>query len=144
MQSLGPSGFRVICPEDCGNAPKKAQLRDFTAAAVQGDLHRVLAHISDRIEWEITGSGKFAGKEQFAEAQRQMHGKPAAELEIRHILTHGKTGVVNGAVKYADGKKRSFCDVYVFTGSAKDAKIREIVSYVIDHPGQETGDPAPS
>jgi len=135
MQSQGPSGFRIVCPEDCGNAPKKKQLRDFTAAAVQGDAAFVTACVSDHVEWEVAGARKITGKARFAEALREMHDRPVSELEIRHILTHGKTGAVSGIVKYADGGQRSFCDVYVFAGSAKDAKIREIVSYVIDHPG---------
>jgi len=135
MENRNPAGIRVICPDDCGNAPKKAQLRDFTMAAVQGDIAYVMGCVSDNVEWEVAGGRKTVGKTGFAETVRQLHDRPAVELEIRHILTHGKTGAVSGVVKYADGGHRSFCDVYVFAGSAKDAKIRGITSYVIDRPG---------
>lgn len=131
MENNIPAGFRFICPDDCGNAPKKTLLRDITRAAVQADFDFVKEHIADSVVWDIIGDQKIEGLQSFMDTLRQMHAKPALELEIRHLITHGKTGAVSGTVKYEEGS-RSFCDVYVFNNSSKTAKIKEVTSYMIE------------
>lgn len=131
MDNGKPAGIRVICREDCGNAPRKTLLRDFTLAAVSGDIAYLMKHLADSIVWEIAGKRKIVGQASFADAVRELHAKPPVELEIRHIITHGRTGAVSGVAKYADGS-RSFCDVYAFAGAGKNAGIKEITSYIIE------------
>lgn len=126
-----PDGIRFNCPEDCGNAPRKTMLRDFTLAAVSGNIDFITKHAAESIVWKIAGSAKFVGLAPFADAMRELHGRQAIELEIHHIITHGRTGAVSGTVTYADGG-RAFCDVYEFAGASKTAKIREITSYIIE------------
>jgi hypothetical protein len=123
--------IRLICPEDCGNAPRKVMLRDFTLAAVRGDTAYMLKHVADSIVWEIAGNRKVVGQASFADAMRELHARPADLLEIRHIITHGRTAAVSGVVKYGSGS-RAFCDVYEFAGSAKTAGIKSITSYIIE------------
>jgi hypothetical protein len=123
--------IRLICPEDCGNAPRKALLRDFTFAAVRQDLDFIMKHLADSVVWEIAGKQQTVGQASFADAIRQWHAKPAVLLEIRHIITHGRTGAVSGVVTY-DGSSRSFCDVYEFAGASRTAKLKKMTSYIID------------
>ena len=50
-----------------------------------------------------------------------------AELTIRHAVTHGKAGAVDGSIKSEDGRSHAFCDVYEFS-SAKGTTVKEITS----------------
>jgi hypothetical protein len=52
------------------------------------------------------------------------------ELRIDHIITHGYTAALHGTMAYG-GKRRWFCDVYVFDGASKHAKIKEMITYAI-------------
>jgi hypothetical protein len=42
------------------------------------------------------------------------------------------TNSVNGILIFENKKSYAFCDVYIFSGAAKNAKIKEITSYVIE------------
>jgi hypothetical protein len=56
----------------------------------------------------------------------------ALELNISNIMTHGSTGAANGILIFENNKSYAFCDVYIFSSAAKNAKIKEITSYVIE------------
>jgi len=123
---------RVIVSEDCGNAPKKALLRDFNIAFAEGDVARIASFVSDDITWNRVGDTRIEGREAFENDLRQMQGVRAKEVEITGILTHGNAGAAHGILRFEDGQSFAFCDVYRFASHAKDAKIREITSYVIE------------
>lgn len=54
----------------------------------------------------------------------------AIELELYNIITHGYIASVNGVV-ITGNKAYNFCHVYRFIGAGKNAKIKEITSYII-------------
>lgn len=122
---------KVICKDDCGNAPRKALLRDLQTAWVRGEMDVVVEHVRDDIVFDVVGHERIVGKEAFRAALAGMAGGTSAtELHIHNIITHGWTAALNGTVTLADGRRFGFCDVYIFAGAAKTAKIKEITSYV--------------
>ncbi|PAV30961.1 hypothetical protein CIL05_04400 [Virgibacillus profundi] len=124
--------LKVICTEDCGNAPKKQQLKDFNIAFAKNDLEFLMEYVTDDIIWNIVGEKQIKGKENFEEELRKMNTDIAEELQMTNIITHGKTGAVNGVLRFDKKKNYSFCDVYTFSSAGKKAKIKEITSYVIE------------
>ena len=63
---------RIFCEEDCGNAPKKAILRDFNIAIANKDLDYLLEWISDDVVWNKVGQSTATGKAQVADAFREI------------------------------------------------------------------------
>lgn len=123
--------LKITVGEDCGNAPKKILLRDFNIAFAKNDVKLLLQNINDNIRWNIVGDKLIEGKDQFAKAVESMKQPKTVELTIENILTHGNGGATDGVIKREDGSSYAFCDVYRFSSNAKDAKIKEITSYVI-------------
>ncbi|MCC6457646.1 MAG: nuclear transport factor 2 family protein [Caldilineaceae bacterium] len=122
---------KVIFGEDCGNAPKRLQLRDFNIAYAKNDIEHILQNITDDVRWEIAGVKLVEGKDQVAEVMEQMKDTKTTELNIKNIITHGNVGAVDGITKLADGSSYAFCGVYRFSSHAKHAKIKEITLYRI-------------
>lgn len=121
---------KVIVGEDCGNSPKNIFLKELTAAFAKGDSKYILAHVTDDIHWNILGYGFIEGKDDFADALKQMKNIKVKVVTIHHIATHGKSGFVNGTTQLNDGKSSTFCDVYEFSNT-KGSAVKEITSYVI-------------
>ncbi|RKQ32691.1 nuclear transport factor 2 family protein [Oceanobacillus halophilus] len=123
--------IKVVCPEDCGNAPKKQILRDFNVATVQNKTELVLDYITDDVVWSIVGSHQVVGKDNFLkEINKKEH---VTELHIDNIITHGKTASLNG-VYMEESRKVAFCHVYLFNKAGKSGKIKEITTYIINLP----------
>ncbi|ALX48886.1 hypothetical protein [Lentibacillus amyloliquefaciens] len=120
--------IKIVCAEDCGNSPKKALLKEVTAAFAVSDTDIVSENFAGNVVWEVVGDKSIDGK---TDVIGSMKNNDVAELHITNIITHGKTGAVNGTIINEEGKSVAFCDVYTFTGAGKKAKINEIMSYVI-------------
>lgn len=123
--------LKVVCAEDCGNSPKKQLLRDLTIALAKQDIESWLEWMRDDVVWEIIGEDRLEGKVAMADRLQSWHDRSISELEIHHIITHGNTASLNATVFFADGKRLDYCDVYNFGGFGKTAKIKKIMSYVI-------------
>lgn len=121
--------LEVHCPVDCGNAPRKQVLKDFNIAFAQGDVEAVLEMVRDDIVWEIVGERRIEGKEAMRTALEAMRETEATELHLHHIITHGNEAAANGVITFTNGLRYAFCDVYVFAGFTKTAKLRAITSY---------------
>jgi len=52
-------------------------------------------------------------------------------VRIDHVVTHGKSGAVNGRVQRRDGTVYEFADVYAFA-TAKGTSVCEITSFMIE------------
>ena len=122
----------ITVQESCGNAPKKALLRDFNVAFAENDAEFILANVSDDVVWTIVGDREIQGRGEFADSVEAMTDVDVAALTIDHVITHGTTASVDGTVRLDDGAVYAFCDVYEFSSQAKDAKIRSMMSYVIE------------
>lgn len=123
---------QVHCPIDCGNAPRKQVLRDLNIAFAQGDVDAVLDMVRDNIVWNIVGERRIEGIDEMRSALNAMKEVEAKELHIHHIITHGSEAALHGTITMADGSRWAFCDVYVFAGFSKTAKLKEITSYGAD------------
>ncbi|MEO1052087.1 MAG: nuclear transport factor 2 family protein [Bacteroidota bacterium] len=121
---------KITVKPDCGNAPRKAFLRDFNSAFAKGDAGFIIDHVSDDMLWIIHGDKTIKGKEAFANEINVMKDYVADELIIEHIITHGREASCNGVMKMGS-KTYNFCDVYRFTNTTS-LIIKEMYSYVIE------------
>mgnify|MGYP001186285582 CR=1 FL=1 len=126
--------LHVECAVDCGNAPKKELLKEFTIAIFQNNKKFCLEWITDDIVWDIIGYQCFKGKNEWLAAFRQTNQLDVQELHIHNIITHGNVASLNGTLILDEGQKIAFCDVYRFSSFGKKAKIKTVTSYVIPVP----------
>ena len=121
---------RIICAEDCGNAPKRILLKKLLTALARGDNAFILKNVSDDVTWHRPGQSSLLGKAAVAKALERMKRQPMAEMTIETIVTHGPTGAANGVMIFNSGKSVAFSHVYRFS-SAKGARIKELTEYLI-------------
>ena len=122
---------KVVVPDDCGNSPRKALIKDINVAFAENDAEFVLDHLTDDAVMEMVGDERIEGKTSIREALEQMADMETVEMVVEHVITHGKTAAANGTMKLAGGDQFGFCDVYVFDGHGKNAKIEKLTSYVV-------------
>jgi len=123
---------RVKRSDDCGNSPKNAFVEDFTIALATRDGDGVAARVSDDVRLNVVGRAPIVGKDAVMDALDAM--APVVTLTIARVLTHGRTGAVNGVVEYANGGGAQFCNVYEFS-SAKGNRVSDITAYVVPMTG---------
>lgn len=137
--------IRFVYPEDCGNAPRKQQLRDLTIALAKGEADQAKEFLSDQVVWEVVGEHRIVGPDTVCKAFGELAARGLAELRIHNIVTHGYIAALNATLTMHDGARVEYCDVYVFSGASKTAKVKEVRSYRIPlgpaHPSQEGGRP---
>lgn len=119
---------KIICAEDCGNAPKKLLIKEFITAIACNDHHYVAENLDSDIAWCIVGDKVIQGIDEFLAHFKPHH--QVIEVHIDNIITHGNTCAANGTVKY-ENSSISFCHIYRFSGF-KNVKIKEITSYHIE------------
>src|SRR5258706_16008652 len=94
---------QVNIAEDCGNSPKNMFIQKLTIAFAKADAKFILSSVTEDIHWHIVGQKTIEGKTEFAKALEQRAKDKALELSIRHVMTHGKAGAVNGVLKFKSG-----------------------------------------
>lgn len=123
---------KVVMQEDCGNAPKQKFIRDFCVANANADITTVMNMVTEDIRLEIPGYATVSGKEEIQKLlQEDANRSKVTELLIANILTHGKRGVANGTLVFADGGVVAFCNMYTFNNHSKNAKLQLIQTYSI-------------
>ena len=123
--------IKIIVNEDCGNAPKKLFLKDFIVGAVKNDSAFVARNVTDDIIWNIINGKHIAGKDEVLTEVRQSRSVNVVELMVNTIVTHGYDGVVNGQLKFKDGKTVAFCDIYRFRSPTNNAPIKMITTFAV-------------
>jgi len=126
---------KIILAADCGNSPNNLLLRDFNIAVAEGDFEFISQHVTDDIAWLLLEPGnqkRIQGKEGVLDEYRQNMIIVPAEFTIENVITNGDAGAVNGRIVAEDGRTYAFCDVYKFNGFFQNAKIREMISYIIE------------
>lgn len=125
-----PNTLEVIdIPENCGNAPRKAVVRDFLIALYQRDGAHVLDRLRDEIQWDVIGSTQLQGHD---DVESWLETQPdAAALHLHTVITHGTDCGADGRVVYDDGTEIAFNHVFIFAGHAKTAQIKTIRSYLV-------------
>lgn len=122
----------IIASPDCGNAPKKQVLRDYSIALAARDTDEILSAVADDVEWEIVGGRTIRGKDEFAAALDSVLDRQAVRLSVDSIITHGNQGAVSSTVDLSDNRRQRCCDVYAFGGHSRTATIKRITSYWIE------------
>ena len=57
---------KVICKEDCGNAPKNLLLKELITSIANGKISKIVAQDSDDVVWNRVGVGKVEGIKAYA------------------------------------------------------------------------------
>jgi hypothetical protein len=115
---------------DCGNSPKNLFLKDFSSAFARGDEGFILNRVSDDLVFTLVGDRELRGRQALAIELDSLPLNRVSEVEISHVLSHGRSGVVEGKVGLLDGGQLAFCGVVDFS-SAKGDQISRITAYVI-------------
>ena len=125
--------MKVVCPVDCGNAPRKEILRDWNIAWARGEA-AAADLLADNVVYEPVGAPPVEGKAAVMAASASRFGGDAArpeELHIHNIITHGNTAALNASLLMPGGRVE-YCHVYLFNGFAKSAKLKRITEYRIE------------
>ncbi len=89
---------KVIRSADCGNSPKNRLVENLAVALATGDLRAVSGLVAGDVEWTVVGGGVFRGREAVLQALERVGGDSILKLIVRHVVTHGKSGAVDGTV----------------------------------------------
>jgi hypothetical protein len=115
---------------DCGNSPKNQLLEKLAIALVLGDP-AALELLSADVVWQQVGQAEQRGHDAVRQHLTQRASEPIAELQIEHVVNHGKAGAVNGSVRYADTRCLMFCHMFEFSNT-KGTAVKQIRSYLIE------------
>ncbi|WP_061963910.1 nuclear transport factor 2 family protein [Demequina aurantiaca] len=119
----------VIDSPDCGNAPRKAVLRDIAIGLARADAAALGPYLADDAVWTLVGDRDLTGAQEIrawaASAPR------AAELRFASVLTHGPEASMSGTVTLASGERTFFSHVLRFASAGKSAKAKRVTSYLI-------------
>lgn len=118
---------------DCGNAPKKAQVRDWLIALASSESGEVTRLLDADVRWEHVGDETWTGIDDVA---ARLPSEPAELLQISRLLSHGKEVAAEGRLVPADGPARRFAHLLRFTGHGKNAKLASITTYSVEAPDQ--------
>lgn len=111
---------------DCGNSPKNQFAENIAISIELGDADFLGEVLAPDAEWELEDGSQLDAEasRSHLEASRQ---KPDS-LVIDHVVTHGKSGAVNGTAEGAGRPTRRFCHVVEFSNTKCD-KVRRLISY---------------
>lgn len=123
--------MEVHCLPDCGNAPRKQILKDLMIAFARADKEYITKMIAPDVVWKIAGKETFCGKTDCLQGVSKHHKENILTLDIKQIITHGKTAAVHGEI-ILENKNILFCDVFEFASAGKQALIKEITSFQTD------------
>lgn len=125
------TNIKIIYSEDCDNNYRNKLIREFYIAYTKQDGDFILDYVENDVNWQIVDKAYILGKEQFTKRVRQqMTHLKIKTLHIKNIIINGRTSAVNGIVQSIENKNYSFCDIYHFSHTGKNAKIQRISSYI--------------
>lgn len=122
--------MKIKVSADCGNSPKNLLLKDFSLAFARGDPGFILSRVSDDIIWTRVGDRELRGRDELTSELDKIPLDRVKEIEISHVISHGKAGAVDGRITLMDGGLLFCCGIFEFS-SAKGDRISHITSYVI-------------
>ncbi|MEQ6959661.1 DNA-binding protein [Staphylococcus arlettae] len=122
--------FELIGDLQCDNAPKRRVLLDYIIATATLDQQRLDELLNTSFQWKVPGYFTIEGKDKFYE-ELSAHSSELSTIEVKHNITHGKTGAIHGTLVDKAGKTAYFADFIEFENHSKTAKIKTVTSYVI-------------
>ena len=122
--------MKIIIPKGCDNAPRKQIVIDFTVAILKQQNEIIEEYADESIIWYQLKDNKKIESLSSLITILQDENKDIIEcLEVYQVITHGKFASINGLISLANGTKVDFCDVYMFSNTARSGKVKEIKSY---------------
>lgn len=121
--------MKLSLSKECGNSPKNKLVQDLAVALELGDADFLEASITNDAQWEIAGSEPLEGRGRILEAFSDSKSE-VESLEIDRVLSHGRSGAVNGKLVVTGGSRRAFCHVFEFSNT-KGVAVRRIISYFV-------------
>jgi hypothetical protein len=128
---------RILRRADCGNSPKNTFVEALCIGLATGTHKAVLGAVTDDIQWSMLGGGPVdgtavvEGKAALGEALARIRSRKAVQVTIDHVLSHGKTGAVDGVIEYGDGALQRFSAICEFA-SAKGTAVRRVIHYFVE------------
>ena len=95
---------------DCGNSPNYQFAEELIVALLTGDVSTL----------ESAGALDVCSG--------QMTDEPLTNIDIEHVVTHGKVGAVSGTVTSMGGLTAGFCFVLEFA-NAKADRLSKVIRY---------------
>lgn len=122
--------MKLIIPKGCDNAPRKQIVIDFTVAILKQQTEVIKEYADDSIVWfQLKDNIKIEGQNTLITTLQEENKSIVDCLEILQVITHGKFASINGVISLTSGTKIDFCDVYIFSNTARSGKVKEIKSY---------------
>ena len=87
--------MEVIIDADCGNAPKKLQVRDWLVAVASADTEAAGSLLTDDVVCDLASGDAVTGRAGVLDA---LVGRPARELVVSNLLSHGKHVAAEGRI----------------------------------------------
>lgn len=122
--------LQINVEADCGNAPRKAHVRDWLIAFAKGDADAVCRDLADDVCWDVAGKQRYDGIGEVRTYVEKLTEEHVDELTICHLLSHGKQVAAEGTTTSS-----RFAHIITYTGHGKTAKIAEIISYTVADSG---------
>jgi len=122
---------KIEIQPDCGNAPRKAFLKDLHIAIANGDLGYLVSIIPEGITWDIVGQQQINGKEGYLTEITRYKLWNVKELIIDTMITHGPDASVSGHITTADNEQFAFSEIYRFKG-AGGKTLKSVTTFVIE------------
>ena len=122
--------MKINIKQDLTNSPKKELIKKLTLLFASYQVDQLKPYFAENIEWSLIGDEPIVGKENFANALKEMSGNKAIEIIIHNIIAQEKEAAIHGEMKMADGQRFGFSDFYQFTNK-QGPMVESITSYVI-------------
>ena len=111
--------------------PNKQTVEAYMDAFGKSDRPRILACLTDDVEWEIPGMFRIKGRQEFEGHILDEGFTGSPEIKVTRLTEEGDVVVAEGTVRTqkTDGSviDLAFCDVF----EMRDAKISRLVSYLV-------------
>ena len=122
--------MKIIIPKGCDNAPRKQIVIDFTVAILKQQNEIIEEYADESIIWyQLKDNKKIESLSSLITILQDENQDIIECLEVYQVITHGKFASINGLISLANGTKVDFCDVYMFSNTARSGKVKEIKSY---------------
>lgn len=122
--------IKIIYTDDHKNTHKKQLIKNLYKAFTIQNIEFISDQVENDVHWQIVDKALIIGKETFTNILKQMTNHRIKTMHIKNIIINGRTTAVNGVVNSEDNKNYTFCDIYHFSSTEKNAKIQRISSYI--------------
>lgn len=129
--------MKVTGVQDCGNSPKNRLLADFMVALIGADRPALDLLADDTLRFRIAGGREVTG---LAAAIENLHGelpRPLRELRIRHAISHGRAGAVDGELHDPKGERIEFSAALEFP-NLKATRVSMVTLWLAAGEGRAT------